>query len=99
MERRNGRSGEPLYVICRTGSRAKQACEKFRRCGYDNVVAIEGGTLAWEQAGLPVSRGRKAIALDARCGSPPGCWCFSARRWGPSCIPRSSGWPPSSAQG
>ena len=64
MERRNGRSGEPLYVICRTGSRAKQACEKFRRCGYDNVVAIEGGTLAWEQAGLPVARGRKAIALE-----------------------------------
>ena len=64
MGSRNGRSGEPLYVICRTGSRAMRACEEFRRCGYDNVVVIEGGTLAWERAGLPVVRGRKAIALE-----------------------------------
>src|SRR5512142_1517515 len=54
MGGRDGRSGEPLYVICRSGSRAMRACEEFRRCGYDNVVVIEGGTLAWERAGLPV---------------------------------------------
>ena len=25
---------------------------------------VEGGTLAWDQAGLPVSRGRKVISLE-----------------------------------
>lgn len=60
-----GRSGtEPLYVICRSGSRGRQACEKFLAAGYTNVVNVEGGTQAWDQAGLPVVRGRKAISLE-----------------------------------
>ena len=54
----------PLYVICRSGSRGKQACEKFLAAGYTNVVNVEGGTQAWEQAGLPVVRGKKAISLE-----------------------------------
>lgn len=60
-----GRTGdEPLYVICRSGSRGKQACEKFFAAGYRQVVNIEGGTMAWDQAGLPVVRGKKAISLE-----------------------------------
>jgi len=55
---------EPLYVICRSGSRGKQACEKFLAAGYTNVVNIEGGTQAWDQAGLPVVRGQKAMSLE-----------------------------------
>jgi len=55
---------EPLYIICRSGSRATQACERFRVAGYSHVVCVEGGTLAWEKAGCEVVRGRRAIALD-----------------------------------
>lgn len=54
----------PLYVICRTGGRAAQACQKLQDAGWENVVNIEGGTLAWEQAGLPVNRGKKVMSLD-----------------------------------
>lgn len=54
----------PLYVICRSGGRGKQACEKLQAVGYTHVVNIEGGTQAWEQAGLPVIRGKKAISLE-----------------------------------
>jgi rhodanese-related sulfurtransferase len=64
MEARDGGKDEPLYVICRTGSRARQACEKFLAAGYSNVILVEGGTLGWEQAGLPVVRGKKTIALE-----------------------------------
>ena len=53
----------PLYVICRSGSRGQQACERLFAAGV-NVVNVEGGTLAWEQAGLPVVRGKKAISLE-----------------------------------
>jgi rhodanese-related sulfurtransferase len=60
---RNGRANEPLYVICRTGSRANQACEKLAAAGI-NVVNVEGGTLAWDAAGLPVVRGKKMISLE-----------------------------------
>lgn len=60
-----GRSDRaPLYVICRSGSRGKQACERFLAAGYTNVVNVEGGTQAWDQAGLPVVRGKKAISLE-----------------------------------
>jgi rhodanese-related sulfurtransferase len=59
---RNG-SAEPLYVICRSGSRGRQACEQLAAVGL-NVVNVEGGTAAWDAAGLPVMRGKKAISLE-----------------------------------
>ena len=59
----HGSPGEPLYVICRSGSRGKQACEKLSAAGL-NVVNVEGGTLAWDAAGLPVVRGQKTISLE-----------------------------------
>lgn len=61
---RNGNAEQPLYVVCRSGSRGKQACEKFVAAGMTNVVNVEGGTLACEAAGLPVVRGKKAISLE-----------------------------------
>jgi rhodanese-related sulfurtransferase len=64
MQARNGSHAEPLYIICRSGSRGRQACEKFLQAGYTNVVNVEGGTLAWVECGLPVVRGKKTIALE-----------------------------------
>jgi rhodanese-related sulfurtransferase len=54
----------PLYVICRSGSRGKQACEKIHAAGCTSVVNVEGGTMAWDQAGYPVVRGKKAVSLE-----------------------------------
>lgn len=54
----------PLFVICRSGSRGKQACEKLLAAGHGRIVNVEGGTLAWEQAGFPVIRGKKAMSLE-----------------------------------
>ena len=64
MQARNGSADEPLYILCRSGSRGQQACEKFLTAGFANVVNIEGGTLACIEAGLPVVRGKKAISLE-----------------------------------
>lgn len=58
-----GKPTEPLYIICRSGSRGKQACEKLSSAGW-KVVNVEGGTQAWDTAGLPVVRGRKVITLE-----------------------------------
>lgn len=63
QQTRGPNSVEPLYVICRSGSRGKQACEKLASVGV-HVVNVEGGTLAWDAAGLPVVRGKKAISLE-----------------------------------
>lgn len=59
-----GKTDQPLYIICRSGSRGRQACEKFLAAGYSNTVNIEGGTLACIEAGLPVVRGNKAMSLE-----------------------------------
>jgi len=60
---RNRLGDDPLYVICRSGARGRQACEKLAAVGL-NVVNVEGGTSAWDAAGLPVVRGQKAISLE-----------------------------------
>ena len=65
MSSRQRPADEPLFIICKTGGRAAKACEKFQAAGFQNVLSVEGGTTAWEQAGLPVVRGtRKVISLE-----------------------------------
>jgi rhodanese-related sulfurtransferase len=64
LRNRNGRNDEPLYLICRSGGRGRQACEKFLAADFPNVVNVEGGTLACVEAGLPAVRGKKAISLE-----------------------------------
>ena len=63
---RNGASSEPLYVVCRSGGRSKQACEKFLASGITNVINVEGGTMACESAGMPVVRGKKSMPLNCQ---------------------------------
>lgn len=64
IQGRQGRADGPLFFICRSGGRSKQACEKLTAAGYANVVSVEGGTTAWAEAGLPVVRGKKAVSLE-----------------------------------
>lgn len=54
--------GHPLYVVCRSGSRGQQACHKL--ADELHAINVEGGTLAWEHAGLPLVRGRKTLSLE-----------------------------------
>ncbi len=56
---------QPLYILCRSGNRARQAAEKLEKCGYEQCHVVEGGTMAWAEAGLPVTRGTsKVISLE-----------------------------------
>jgi rhodanese-related sulfurtransferase len=56
---------QPVYLLCRSGSRAKQAAEQLERSGYAECVVVEGGTMAWAEAGLPVNRGtQRVISLE-----------------------------------
>ena len=64
MQARNGSSNDPLYVICKSGGRSRQACESFVKAGFSNVISVEGGTLACENVALPLVRGKKAISLE-----------------------------------
>jgi len=52
---------QPVFLLCRTGSRAKQAAEKLEKSGYAQCCVVEGGTTAWTGAGLPVTRGTSNV--------------------------------------
>jgi rhodanese-related sulfurtransferase len=64
MKGRAGSELEPLFVICRSGGRGRQACEKFLAAGFTNIVNVEGGTLACAASGLPLVRGQKTVSLE-----------------------------------
>jgi rhodanese-related sulfurtransferase len=56
---------QPVYLLCRSGQRATKAAERFAREGFVQPVVVEGGTLAWIDANLPVTRGTaKVISLE-----------------------------------
>lgn len=54
----------PLVLLCAGGNRARQAAEKFHAEGIPHCLVVEGGTKAWEAAGLPVVRGKGAISIE-----------------------------------
>lgn len=59
-----GDGAAKIYIICKSGQRARMAAEKFNAAGIENVVVVDGGTDAWDAAGLPVNRGKGVIDLE-----------------------------------
>ena len=64
IQARDSSTNEPLYFICKAGGRGQQACGKFIKMGFTNVVNVEGGTDACVEAGFSVIRGKKAVSLE-----------------------------------
>ena len=47
----------PVIVYCRTGRRSGIARDVLVKDGYSNIRNLEGGILAWGEAGLPIVKG------------------------------------------
>lgn len=45
-----------IIVTCRSGNRSGQVTEYLRQQGFTNVHNMEGGIVAWEDAGYEVTR-------------------------------------------
>jgi rhodanese-related sulfurtransferase len=55
--------GERVYVVCRVGGRSAQVTQYLRQQGVD-AVNVDGGMLAWEGAGRPLTAdGESAYVL------------------------------------
>ena len=54
----------PAVLLCAGGTRARRAAEKFLAEGIPHCLVVEGGTKAWEAAGLPVVRGQGVISIE-----------------------------------
>jgi rhodanese-related sulfurtransferase len=56
---------KPVYLLCQAGGRAAKAAERFSAEGFARPIVVQGGTSAWIDAGLPVTRGGgKVISLE-----------------------------------
>lgn len=53
-----------IYVLCHSGARATTACQQLLNTGVERVHVVEGGTQAWQAAGLPIITGRGAISIE-----------------------------------
>lgn len=47
---------KPVIVYCRTGQRAAKGATVLQRQGFKSIYKLNGGMMAWSDAGLPVKR-------------------------------------------
>jgi len=45
----------PILLICRSGRRSKQVAAQLMQQGYTQVFSVAGGTLRWQEDGLPMA--------------------------------------------
>ena len=62
--RLGGLRDETVALVCRTGVRASQAETILRGAGVESARVLAGGIMGWEQAGLPLDRGRGAWSIE-----------------------------------
>jgi rhodanese-related sulfurtransferase len=48
----------PVVLVCKTGQGAGDAARRLLKAGFEKVYVLEGGIQAWQQADLPLARGR-----------------------------------------
>ena len=48
----------PVVVVCRTGQVSATAARRLKKAGFEQVYWLDGGIAAWQQADLPLVRGR-----------------------------------------
>ena len=48
----------PVVAVCKAGMTAVDAAKRLRKAGFEKVYVLEGGIGAWQQADLPLAKGR-----------------------------------------
>jgi rhodanese-related sulfurtransferase len=48
----------PVAVVCRTGTTSAEAARKLVKAGFKQVHWLDGGIAAWQQANLPLVKGK-----------------------------------------
>jgi rhodanese-related sulfurtransferase len=49
----------PVAVVCRTGMTAGSAAKRLVKAGFSKVYWLDGGIAAWQQAELPLAKGKE----------------------------------------
>jgi rhodanese-related sulfurtransferase len=48
----------PVVVVCRNGQASSAAAKRLKKAGFEQVYALDGGVATWQQADLPLVKGR-----------------------------------------
>ncbi len=48
----------PIVMVCQSGVTAGPAARRLKKAGFTQVHILDGGILAWQQADLPLVKGR-----------------------------------------
>lgn len=48
----------PVVVVCRNGQASAGAAKRLKKAGFEHVHWLDGGVAAWQQADLPLVKGR-----------------------------------------
>ena len=59
--------GKIYFVYCKVGGRSKLAQKQMKKLGFEEVYNIVGGTLLWEEEGLPFASGLQGPSKFALC--------------------------------
>jgi len=50
----------PIVTVCASGQRSAQASRTLKSKGFEQVYNLKGGMMAWQNASLPVAKGKPA---------------------------------------
>ncbi len=48
----------PVVLVCKAGQTSGDAARRLRKAGFERVYVLDGGIGAWQQADLPLAKGR-----------------------------------------
>ncbi|MCZ7843017.1 MULTISPECIES: rhodanese-like domain-containing protein [Stenotrophomonas maltophilia group] len=48
----------PVVLVCRSGNASETAAKALKKAGFEKVYVLNGGIPAWQQAELPLVKGR-----------------------------------------
>jgi rhodanese-related sulfurtransferase len=51
--------GNSVLVYCRSGNRSGSVCRTLTGRGFEKVYNLSGGIMAWQDAHLPIQKGKK----------------------------------------
>ena len=90
-------AGQPLYMICRSGGRSQQACEKLRPRAASTSSTSKAERWPGPPPACPWSAAKRPLPWSGKFASPPArslCWAPCSAGWSirpaPRCRPSSA---------
>ncbi|KOO06575.1 rhodanese-like domain-containing protein [Vibrio hepatarius] len=50
---------DPIIVVCKSGQTAQESANLLAKAGFEKVSVLKNGLIAWNEANLPLVKGKK----------------------------------------